>query len=115
MTVMPANPEQAARENIDRLLTQAGWAVQDIKSTNLHAGPGVAIREFPLATGHGCADYLLYVQGKADGAAHRNPLFTRPSTLKTLQCVSVSLEDALWYRGVKGYREKALLTIGFQS
>ena len=64
---MPANPEQAARENIDRLLTQAGWAVQDIKSTNLHAGPGVAIREFPLATGHGCADYLLYVQGKAAG------------------------------------------------
>ena len=64
---MPANPEQAARENIDRLLTQAGWAVQDIKSTNLHASPGVAIREFPLATGHGCADYLLYVQGKAAG------------------------------------------------
>jgi|WetSurMetagenome_2_1015567.scaffolds.fasta_scaffold818805_2 type I site-specific restriction endonuclease len=62
---MPANPEQAARENIDRLLTQAGWAVQDIKSTNLHAGAGVAIHEFPLATGHGCADYLLYVQGKA--------------------------------------------------
>jgi type I restriction enzyme R subunit len=58
---MPAN------ENIDRLLTQAGWAVQGIKSTNLHAGPGVAIREFPLATGHGCADYLLYVQGKAAG------------------------------------------------
>jgi type I site-specific restriction endonuclease len=64
---MPANPEQAARENIDRLLIQAGWAVQDIKSTNLHAGQGVAIREFPLATGHGCADYLLYVQGKAAG------------------------------------------------
>jgi type I restriction enzyme, R subunit len=64
---MPANPEQAARESIDRLLTQAGWAVQDFKSTNLHAGPGVAIREFPLATGHGCADYLLYVQGKAAG------------------------------------------------
>ena len=40
---MPANPEQAARENIDRLLIQAGWSVQDIKSTNLHAGAGVAM------------------------------------------------------------------------
>ncbi len=27
----------------------------------------MAIREFPLATGHGCADYLLYVQGRAAG------------------------------------------------
>ena len=64
---MPANPEQAARENIDHLLTQAGWAVQDIKSTDLHAGPGVAIREFPLEPGHGFADYLLYVEGQAAG------------------------------------------------
>ncbi len=42
---MPDSPEQAARENIDRLLTQAGWAVQDIKATDFHAGPGAAIRE----------------------------------------------------------------------
>jgi hypothetical protein len=66
---MPDSPEKAARENIDSLLTQAGWAVQDIKSTNLDAGPGVAIREFPLATGHGCADYLLY--SRQSGGRHR--------------------------------------------
>jgi type I restriction enzyme R subunit len=31
---------------------------------HISAGPGVAIREFPLP-GHGFADYLLYVDGKA--------------------------------------------------
>ncbi len=56
-----------AREKIDRLLTEAGWLVQDIKDTNIFAGKGVAIREFPLKQGHGFADYLLYVDGKAAG------------------------------------------------
>jgi type I site-specific restriction endonuclease len=28
------NPEQRARENIDRLLTAAGWAVQGIAAVN---------------------------------------------------------------------------------
>ena len=28
-------PEQAARENIDSLLTQAGWTVQDQKGIDL--------------------------------------------------------------------------------
>jgi hypothetical protein len=26
---------------------------------------GVAIREFPLASGHGFADYMLWIEGKA--------------------------------------------------
>ncbi|MCR4332784.1 MAG: hypothetical protein NUV34_08825, partial [Sulfuricaulis sp.] len=33
---------------------------------NIHAARGVAIREFPLP-GHGFADYLLYIDGKAAG------------------------------------------------
>ncbi len=61
------NPEQLARIEIDRLLTAAGWSVQELGSANLHAARGVAIREFPLNTGHGSADYLLYVDGKACG------------------------------------------------
>jgi len=56
-----------AREKIDQLLTQAGWFVQDVKDTNIFAGKGVAIREFPLKQGHGFADYLLYVDGRAAG------------------------------------------------
>jgi type I restriction enzyme, R subunit len=34
---------------------------------DIHAAPGVAVREFPLKPGHGFADYLLYVNGKAAG------------------------------------------------
>lgn len=56
-----------AREKIDQLLTLAGWLVQDVKDTNIFAGKGVAIREFPLKSGHGFADYLLYVDGRAAG------------------------------------------------
>ncbi len=58
--------ESQARENIDHLLTQAGWHVCDASAANIHAAQGVAIREFPLP-GHGFADYLLYVGGKAAG------------------------------------------------
>jgi type I restriction enzyme, R subunit len=60
---MPITPEDRARENIDKLLTGAGWMVQDKRSTNLSAGRGVAVREFPLKSGHGEADYLLFVDG----------------------------------------------------
>jgi len=61
------NPEELARAEIDRLLTAAGWHVCDVAAANLHAARGVAIREFPLASGFGFADYLLYVDGKAVG------------------------------------------------
>jgi predicted nucleotidyltransferase len=62
-----ANPEQEARATIDRLLTAAGWAVQDYKAIDRHAARGVAIREFVLDAGQGFADYLLYVDGQAAG------------------------------------------------
>ena len=63
---MPS-PEDQARENIDRLLTKAGWAVRDQSNANILAYRGVAIRNFTLKSGHGFADYLLYVDGKAAG------------------------------------------------
>lgn len=44
-------PEQKARQEIDRQLTQAGWLVQSRRELNITAGPGVAIREFPLKSG----------------------------------------------------------------
>ena len=59
--------EQLAGQEIDRLLTAAGWAVQDFKHAHIHAARGVAIREFQLNPGFGEADYLLYVDGKAAG------------------------------------------------
>ncbi len=60
-------PEARARQTIDALLNAAGWHVCDVASANLRAATGVAIREFPLDAGHGFADYLLYVNGKACG------------------------------------------------
>ena len=62
----PITEEAKARKTIDKLLTQAGWQLFDVNNANIMAGPGVAIREFPLP-GHGFADYLLYVDGKAAG------------------------------------------------
>ncbi len=60
-------PEALARQDIDRTLAAAGWVVQNPKVINLFAGQGVAVREFPLAQGHGFADYLLFVDQKAVG------------------------------------------------
>jgi type I restriction enzyme R subunit len=62
-----AQPEQQAREEIDRLLKAAGWQVFDVAQANIHAARGVALREFPLESGYGFADYLLYIDGKAAG------------------------------------------------
>jgi type I restriction enzyme, R subunit len=59
-------PEQRARQNIDELLQQCGWIVQDRAEINLGAGRGVAVREFPLKTGF--ADYLLFVDRRPIGA-----------------------------------------------
>lgn len=56
-------PEEKARETIDKLLTEAGWSVQSRAEANVSAARGVAICEFPLKSGYGEADYLLYVDG----------------------------------------------------
>jgi type I restriction enzyme, R subunit len=60
-------PEDEAREKIDQALEKSGWKIQDTKAVNLRAGPGIALRNFPLLSGHGFADYLLYIDGKAAG------------------------------------------------
>jgi type I restriction enzyme R subunit len=41
--------------------------VSDPEQTNIHGARGIAIREFPLKSGYGFADYLLYVDGQAAG------------------------------------------------
>lgn len=57
---MNQNPEQIARDNIDRMLQAAGWAVQDVSKFNPSAGLGVAVKEYPTDTGP--ADYILFVE-----------------------------------------------------
>ena len=58
-------PEQQARAHIDRMLAQAGWAVQAYKRMSLRAARGVAVCEFHLDTG--IADYLLFVDHRPIG------------------------------------------------
>jgi type I restriction enzyme R subunit len=65
---MTETPEQKARREIDAYLIAAGWAVQSREELDLTAGRGIAVREFPMKTGFGKADYLLYVDRKAIGA-----------------------------------------------
>jgi type I restriction enzyme, R subunit len=60
-------PEDKAREKIDQALEKAGWKVEDTKLAHVSGARGVALRNFPLASGHGFADYLLYIDGKAAG------------------------------------------------
>ena len=64
-TMPNQNPEQIARDNIDSQLLACGWIIQGIKRVNLHAGIGVAVKEF--LTDVGPADYLLFVDGKPCG------------------------------------------------
>ena len=59
-------PEARARQTIDALLMQAGWHVCNMGDANIHAARGVALREFPLNTGYGFADYLFYVLCRCD-------------------------------------------------
>src|SRR5579872_6429098 len=77
-SLMPSDdylgPEAKARLEIDSQLTACGWKIQNHKEMNLGAGPGVAIREFPMARGHGESDYLLFVNRQAVGVIEAKPV-----------------------------------------
>ncbi len=62
---MNQNPEQLARDTIDKQLVACGWLVQSLKQVNLNAGSGVAVKEY--LTDVGPADYVLFVDGKPCG------------------------------------------------
>ena len=64
-------PEEKARQNIDRLLTAAGWVIQDREQMNLGELPGVAVREYPMSPGP--TDYLLFVERRAVGVIEAKP------------------------------------------
>jgi type I restriction enzyme R subunit len=59
------NPEQLARDEIDRQLKACGWFIQSKNQINLNAGIGVAVREYQ--TDVGPADYILFVDKKPVG------------------------------------------------
>jgi len=63
---MNQDPEQRARDNIDKQLIECGWIIQDKKQINLHAGLGVAVRKYNTQDGKEL-DYALFVDGKPAG------------------------------------------------
>ncbi len=62
---MNQTPEQIARDQIDALLEAAGWVVQSKNKADIHAGLGVAVREYQ--TDIGPVDYALFVDKQAVG------------------------------------------------
>jgi len=83
-------PEDKARQEIDAQLAVCGWLVQDYRDLDLSAGPGIAVREFPLSTGE--ADYMLYASGKAIGVIEAKP---EGHTLTGVEVQSGKYVDAL--------------------
>lgn len=67
-------PEQIARQEIDRQLSECGWVVQDYKAFNPSAGRGIAVREYP--TDSGPADYILFIDRKPVGVVEAKPAGT---------------------------------------
>lgn len=59
------NPEQKARDHIDRLLIECGWLVQSKSKLNLAAGSGIAVTEY--RTDSGPVDYLLFIDKQPVG------------------------------------------------
>jgi len=51
------NPEQIARDHIDKQLLDCGWSIQEKKQINLSAGLGVAVTEYQTEIGP--ADYCF--------------------------------------------------------
>ena len=84
--------EERARVLIDRQLEDAGWSVQDAKQLNLFQSQGVAVREAVMASGHGRADYLLYVDKRVVGVIEAKPVGT---TLAGVEWQSAVYADGL--------------------
>jgi len=59
------NPEQIARDAIDKQLTACGWIIQNKNQINLSARIGVAVREY--GTDIEPADYVLFADKKPVG------------------------------------------------
>ncbi|NNN08361.1 MAG: DEAD/DEAH box helicase family protein, partial [Acidimicrobiaceae bacterium] len=95
-------PEERARDLIDEQLTRAGWFVCDRKDIELFNHQGVAVREVIMATEHGRADYLLYVDRQIVGVIEAKPVGTTLS--------GVQWQSAMYAEGLpETYRDGAVL------
>ena len=79
----PASGTNEARARIesDRLLSASGWLIQNRGDADITAGWGVAIREFPLKSPHGVADYMLFTSTAATGGVEAKKAGAQPGSL----------------------------------
>jgi len=104
------NPEQIARDNIDKQLIDSGWIIQSIKQVNLYAGLGVAVKEY--VTDVGPADYALFVEEKPCGVIEgkrepwasfiialfecvREVTFSKKNSINNLSIIKMNYESKL--------------------
>lgn len=99
----PPNTEDQARETIDKLLTGAGWVVQDYRAYNPGAALGVAVREVPLS--EGTCDYLLMVDRAAMGIIEAKREGTRLSGV---------VEQSAFYAGKLPYLDIGRLPVALR-
>ncbi|CAI8768147.1 protein of unknown function [Methylococcus capsulatus] len=85
-------PEGQARKTIDELLTAAGRHVADADRTNILARRGFAIREFPLPSGHGFADYRRWCMNQPMAMFSLSLLSSEP--VHDLPCIHTSPSGA---------------------
>ena len=71
MSNVNQTPEQAARDKIDEMLSQAGWIVQEKKRIDFSVGIGIVVREYQ--TNVGPADYVLFIDKKPVGVVEAKP------------------------------------------
>ena len=58
-------PEDSARKEIDKMLTNSGWIIQDYETRNLSESLGIAVREYPLSKDN--VDYALFINSQPVG------------------------------------------------
>ena len=89
------NPEQRARDRIDRQLVQAGWVVQNKNTLDFNAGRGIAVREYQ--TDVGPADYVLFVDKTALGVIEAKPKeWGHKITIVELQSQTYAAANLKW-------------------
>lgn len=60
------DPEQIARDNIDKQLETCGWIIQNKERINLHASAGVVVWYYLTQDGKE-TDYVIFLDGKPIG------------------------------------------------
>lgn len=96
---MNQNPEQIARDHIDKLLLECGWHIQDRAKINLNSGLGIVVREY--LTDVGPADYVLFVDKKPVGVVKGNKKETG------INLVTDTILQIEWLHLIKDYEAKS--------